>query len=79
MLTGPHTGASGVPKHEKRHVLFMAGKLRFTEKGNRIEEGMGEDQNSGLAAKPHLESHSTAPPGPDSIHTESGKGESQVS
>lgn len=51
MLTGPHTGASGVSKHEKRHVLFMAGKLRFTEKGNRIEEGMSEDRNSGLAAK----------------------------
>lgn len=39
MLTGPHTGASGVSKHEKRHVLFMAGKLRFMEKGNRIEKG----------------------------------------
>lgn len=38
MLTGPYTGASGVPKHEKRHILFMAGKLRFMEKGNRIEQ-----------------------------------------
>lgn len=78
-LTGPYTGVSGVSKHEKRHILFMAGKLRLMEKGNRIEEGMSEERNSGLVAKPHLESRSTAPPGPDSIHTESGKGESQVS